>query len=134
MWDVVRSLFHDAEAGGFFDTPADGEQLLVRQKSTYDAATPSGNGATALLGLWLDRYFGRRDGAAYAREVIAMTSGLLQRAPGGFGVIWQCIELLDAAPRELVITGNVDERRPFERLVAGRYDPWLVLAPETGAA
>ena len=61
-----------------------------------------------------------------------MTSEMLMRAPAGFGIIWQCIEFMEASPRELVIVGAPAERRAFERLAAGRYDPWLVIAPGTG--
>ena len=35
--------------GGFFDTPADGEKLILRPKETQDGALPCGNSACAVL-------------------------------------------------------------------------------------
>ena len=40
--------------GGFFDTPADGEKLILRPKETRDGALPCGNSACAVL---FDRLF-----------------------------------------------------------------------------
>lgn len=42
---VVIDHFADPAEGGFYLTPDDGEQLLLRQKVFYDAAVPSGNSA-----------------------------------------------------------------------------------------
>ncbi|HEX3694325.1 MAG TPA: thioredoxin domain-containing protein [Polyangia bacterium] len=46
--DAVETQFADAAHGGWFMTGADHEQLLAREKPTYDGAEPSGN-AVALL-------------------------------------------------------------------------------------
>ena len=40
--------------GGYFDTPADGEKLILRPKETQDSALPCGNSAAAVL---FDRLF-----------------------------------------------------------------------------
>jgi uncharacterized protein YyaL (SSP411 family) len=40
--DEMMARFSDS-SGGFFDTPSDGETLLVRPKDIQDNATPSGN-------------------------------------------------------------------------------------------
>ncbi|HKS92275.1 MAG TPA: thioredoxin domain-containing protein, partial [Tepidiformaceae bacterium] len=39
---TIRDEFHDADHGGFFESPASGEALLFRNKAFFDAATPSG--------------------------------------------------------------------------------------------
>ncbi|MFZ3313491.1 MAG: thioredoxin domain-containing protein, partial [Methanothrix sp.] len=48
--EVMEQHFWDREAGGFFFTADDGEELLVRKKEYYDGALPSGN-SIALLNL-----------------------------------------------------------------------------------
>jgi uncharacterized protein len=45
--DVLLSQFEDAEAGGFYFTAADHEQLIHRSKSFSDESVPSGNGVAA---------------------------------------------------------------------------------------
>jgi hypothetical protein len=132
LFEVMLREFHDPEGGGFFDTPAGGERLLVRQKSTFDAATPSGNGAAALLGAWLARYFAKPEWDRIARDTIGLVEPLLLQAPSGFGATWQAIELRLSAPRELVIVGDREARRPLEREAARRFRPGLLLASTSG--
>ncbi len=68
LFDVIAAAFHDDALGGFFETADGGEQLVLRQKSLFDAATPAGNSAAALLALWLDRYFGSHYAERYRRR------------------------------------------------------------------
>ena len=128
LFDRVIARFHDAEAGGFFDTAADGERLLLRQKSLFDAAAPSGNSAAALLGVWLARYFEEPALERYVGEVAALVSEHLVQAATGFGCLLQAMEFHLSPPRELAILGQDSERQPLEREAAHRFLPWLVIA------
>ena len=51
-------LFGDPERGGFFLTPADGEQLVARQKAFDDNPTPAGSSMLAFVLLRLARIWG----------------------------------------------------------------------------
>ncbi|MGE3075553.1 MAG: thioredoxin domain-containing protein [Dehalococcoidia bacterium] len=133
LWEIVVSRFHDDEMGGFFETPSDGEQLLLRQKPFFDSATPSGNGSAALLGLWLGRYFSRADWEKYADEVAMQVSDHLLRAVTGFGTILQAIEFLSTPSRELVVVGAPERRVSLENVVAEKFLPWTALAPTPDA-
>ena len=132
LFEVILARFHDEERGGFFDTPVDGEPLLLRQKSFFDAATPSGNGAAALLAIWLGRYYDRREWEQFGREVVAQVEGQLLAAPSGFGAIWQAVELLLAPRREIAIVGEPARRDPLEREIARHFLPATVIAPASG--
>lgn len=44
---LAAGLFEDAENGGFFTSPADCRDLIIREKSGHDNATPSGNSVAA---------------------------------------------------------------------------------------
>ncbi|MDZ7728072.1 MAG: hypothetical protein U5Q44_07680 [Dehalococcoidia bacterium] len=57
LHQVILDDFRDETNGAFFETPRSGERLLFDQKSYFDAATPSGNGAAAMLSWWLGRYY-----------------------------------------------------------------------------
>ena len=55
---LAVELFADDENGGFFQTPADGEQLVVRKKDFDDHPAPSGNSMLAYVLLRLARIYG----------------------------------------------------------------------------
>ena len=129
LLDDALDHFHDEENGGFFESPLDGEELLLRQKPFFDAATPSGNGAMALLSTWLARYTGNEEWEAIGGEVLALVAGQLQRAVTGFGSTLLALDLIAAPPREIAIVGAPELRAPFEREVAQRFLPTTVIVP-----
>ena len=51
----VNERFWDSENGGYFYTPKDAKDLIVRTRQPADNATPSGNGVMAgvLVAAWL---------------------------------------------------------------------------------
>ena len=114
LLEVVVARFRDPEGGGVYESASDAERLILRQKPLFDAASPSGNGAAALLAFWLGRYFGRPEWEALAREVVALTSDHLVQAASGFGSVLQVVDLLLAPPREIAIVGDASARAPFE--------------------
>jgi uncharacterized protein YyaL (SSP411 family) len=129
LLQAILREFHDDERGGFFETSVSGEQLLLRQKSFFDAATPSGNGAVALLAHWLGRYYGRSEWQTIAEEVARQVHDHLLTAVTGFGTVWQAVEFALAPHREVAIVGPAEGRAPLEREVGRDYRPWLVVAP-----
>jgi uncharacterized protein len=77
--------FADAEAGGFYYTSADHEELIVRQKDSQDNATPSGNAMAATALLKLARLCGRTDLEELAAGTLEMLSGQMRSAPSASG-------------------------------------------------
>jgi uncharacterized protein YyaL (SSP411 family) len=128
LFEVVLARFRDDADGLFFETPHDGERLLVRQKAFFDAATPAGNSAAALLAFWLGRYFGEDAWLRIAGHVVASQREFMLRAASGFGTLWQVAELLLSRRQELAIVGPAALREPFERVAAEDFRPWLALA------
>ncbi len=133
LFDAAVARFHDDAGGGFFESPADGESLILRQKPLFDAATPSGNGAMALLGWWLGRTLDEPQRERFVTEAAALAGEALGEAASGFGSVLQAIELALSPRREIAIVGAPAARAPFERVVAGRYLPSAVLAPADAA-
>ena len=132
LFGVLVARFRDGGDGAFFESASDAERLILRPKPFFDAATPSGNGAAALLAFWLGRYLGRPEWEAMAREVVGQAAAMAGRAAGGFGSILQAAELLAAPPREIAIVGDPAARAPFERELARRYLPTALIAPAAG--
>jgi len=138
LFEVILERFRDASPddggdGAFFETPSDGEALLLRQKPLFDAPTPSGNGATALLAATLARYYGEPAWDRVAREVVSSAQDRIAGAASGFGSMLQAAELLLAPHREIAIVGPPEARAPYERAFAARFLPSVTLAPATGA-
>ena len=132
LLEVVVERFRDPEGGGVYEAASDAERLILRQKPLFDAASPSGNGAAALLAFWLGRYFGRPEWEDLAREVVRLVRDQLVQAASGFGSVLQVVDLLLAPPREIAVVGDAVSRAPFEREIASRYLPAVLLAPAEG--
>ena len=133
LFETALREFRDHDGGGFFETSSSGEALIIRPKPFFDAATPSGNGAMALLALWISRYYNRAEGEEVALEVLGQVHGHMLRAHTGFGTLWQAVEFLTAPRREVAIIGEPAERQPLERELGSRYLPFLAIAPSTDA-
>jgi hypothetical protein len=74
--------------GGYFDTPADGEKLLLRPKETRDGALPCGNSAAALLFERLFRLTAKEEWRALSEKQLAFLSSASGAYPaaGAFGL------------------------------------------------
>jgi uncharacterized protein YyaL (SSP411 family) len=130
LWDHLVAHFWDDEAGCFYSTSDESQKLVVRPRSFFDAAMPSDNGSASLLGAWMVRYELREDAEVIVNRVISSVLPMMQRAPNGFGSLWQAAMLVMTPAREVVLMGSPDERAPFERIFAEHFEPntALVLA------
>jgi uncharacterized protein YyaL (SSP411 family) len=119
-------LFGDPERGGFFLTPADGEQLVARQKSFDDNPTPSGNSMLAFVLLRLARIWGDDELELRAAGALRLVRDLVARAPTAFGWALCALDLHLSPPRELAIVGGVDS--DVARTALSGFDPNAVVA------
>ena len=82
LMDVVVERFADP-AGGFFDTPDDGERLVVRPKDLGDNATPSGNAMATTVLLRLAALTGEGRYRAAAERALATAGAVPRAVPDG---------------------------------------------------
>ena len=82
--DEMIELFEDPN-GGFFDTPKDGEQLLLRPKDMQDNATPSGNALACEALLKLSEFTGEGKYRDLAEKSLRLVAGMATRYPTAFG-------------------------------------------------
>ena len=101
--DKMLLLFQDREVGGFFYTPTNHEELIARNKETYDGSTPSGNSMAATALLRLGRICGRTDLEEIGAATLAFLSGNLARSPMGGGQALLALDFFLGPTREIVV-------------------------------
>jgi uncharacterized protein YyaL (SSP411 family) len=123
---LAVELFADDERGGFFLSPADGEELVARKKDLEDHPTPSGNSMLASVLLRLARIYGHDELERRAVGVFRLVHGTVTRAPSAFGHALTALDLHFSPPRELAIVGPVDA--PVARAALEPFQPNTVVA------
>ena len=118
--------FGDPDRGGFFLSPADGEQLVARQKSLDDNPLPSGNSMLAFVLLRLARIWGDEELERHAVGALRIVGDYLTRAPSAFGWALCALDLHLSPPRELAIAGGPGS--PVARAALAGFDPNVVVA------
>jgi uncharacterized protein YyaL (SSP411 family) len=78
--DEMMLRFYDP-AGGYYETPSDGEKLLVRGKNAFDGATPSANGVAARALLRLYTLTKEAKYRVAAVNTLKALGGYVERAP-----------------------------------------------------
>ena len=123
---LAVELFGDDVHGGFFLSPADGEELVARKKDLEDHPTPSGNSMLAYVLLRLARIYGDDELEKRAVGVFRLVHGAVTRVPSAFGHALTALELHFSPPRELAIVGPVDS--PVARAALEPFQPGTVVA------
>jgi uncharacterized protein YyaL (SSP411 family) len=123
---LAVELFADDELGGFFATPADGEQLIARKKDLDDHPAPSGNSMLAYVLLRLARIYGDDELERRAVSVLRLVYTMMARAPSGFGWALVALDFHLSPPRELAIVGPPDSA--VARAALAHWDPHAVVA------
>jgi uncharacterized protein YyaL (SSP411 family) len=126
---VMMARFHDPQAGGFFFTADDHEQLIHRSKVFADDATPAGNAIAAFALQRLGHLLGRPDWLAAAEGTLrAAWQGLVQRPQAHVAMLAALEELLHP-PQIIVIRGVHEQIEQWRAQLARLYAPRrLVLA------
>jgi hypothetical protein len=84
--------FADPERGGFFSTPADGEELIARRKELDDSPIPSGASSAALGLLRLAQISGVESYERHALGVLRLLHEIAPQHPSSFGHLLQALE------------------------------------------
>ena len=129
LMDVVLEHFAHP-SGGFYDTPDDGERLVVRPRDVQDNATPSGGSMATTVLLRLAALTGEARYRTAAERALASVGPYLDRHPTAFAQ-WLCaLELAHAGSTEVAIVGepDVDGTRGLISVLDRGYRPFRVQA------
>ena len=130
LCDAILELFWDEGQRGFYDTPADHEELVTRPRDVYDSAAPSGNSVATDVLLRLSLLLDRDDHRARAEAVLDALSGGMEKLPGAFGRLLAALDFHLSRPREVAIVGEpgAPDTRALVDAVYARYLPNKVVA------
>ena len=122
--------FWDEESGSFYFTEAAHTDVLLRSKSTFDGAEPSGNSVAALALLRLARLTGRPDYQAKAERILEVNAANMAKAPHGYFQMLMAADFVLHPPKEVAIVGNPanEDTQALLRAVRGRFLPNRIVA------
>ncbi|MBK7456220.1 MAG: thioredoxin domain-containing protein [Anaerolineales bacterium] len=116
--------------GGFFDTPLDGEPLLIRPKDISDNATPSGNALACEALLKIAAYTGEGKYRDLAEQALAIMGDSALRYPLGFARWLSAAENSAGSTKQIVVIGQAGEEifDQMLRLIWSELRPGVVVA------
>ena len=94
-----------------FFSGADNEQLLIRQKESYDGALPSGNSVAALQLLRLAKLTGEYTFEEKVQQIFDTFAGDIAEYPNGHTMMLQAILLSRQTLKEIVIIYDKDNHK-----------------------
>ncbi|MFM1768112.1 MAG: hypothetical protein RJA22_641 [Verrucomicrobiota bacterium] len=131
--DGLLARFHDAEDGGFWQSPAGAGDLILRLKEAYDGAEPSGNSVATLALLKLAAITGRQDYRAAADKALGLFAQRLQQMPQAVPHLLMALDFALEEPRRVVIAdGDGSASLALLRAAHGVYQPGKVVLANRG--
>jgi len=122
MNNVLLKHFWDNEKGGFFITPDDGEEILVRKKDIYDGAIPSGNSVAMLNLLRLARITGDPQLEQKTQNIGRSFSGIITQSPAAYTMFMNALDFAFGPSSEVVISGDLQAESTKKMLKALRKE------------
>ena len=123
---LAVELFGDDEWGGFFLSPADGDERLARTKDLQDTPVASGSSMLAWVLLRLGKLWGDEDLERRAVSTFRLVEPAIRRAPGAFAWALCGLDLWLSPPREIAVVGPPGS--PVARAALAPFQPGTVVA------
>ncbi len=120
---VMLAQFEDKQAGGFFFTAADHEQLIHRSKTFSDDSVPSGNGVAASVLCRLGYLLGELPYLDTAERTLRAGWPLLQQYPQAHMSLVNALEDFLAPPQILIIRGDAAPVEYWAESLRSLYAP-----------
>jgi hypothetical protein len=127
--DRMIELFWDDAVGGFYDTSAEHDHLVVRPRDVLDNAQPCGGSVATDVLLKLAVITGNEDYRVKAAIPLRTLRELIGRAPAGTGHWIAALDFYVSSPKEVVIIGPRDDSATtaLMQIVNGGFFPNKVL-------
>ncbi|HEV2691500.1 MAG TPA: thioredoxin domain-containing protein [Verrucomicrobiae bacterium] len=132
---AMIAKFYDPANGGFWQSPAGTNDLILRVKDDYDGAEPSGNSVATLALLKLAAITGHEEFRTPAASTLQLASGRLQKQPAALAYMLQALDFWLDEPRRVVLAGDATSAK-FQKLLQAAhsvYQPNKIILGTTGA-
>ncbi len=125
--------FLDETTGGYFLSPASGENLLVRKKPTYDGARPSGNSVMISNLMRLYEFTTDEQWKERAERALGAFATALARYPAGSPRMLSALDYYLDSPKEIILVraADDDDLGPFTAALSRTYLPNCIVAAVT---
>jgi uncharacterized protein len=122
--DLIKHYWNN-ESGGFFFSPDDGEELIIRQKEIYDGALPSGNSVAALNLLRIGRITNNPEMETKAMTIMKIFSSTINKSPSAFTQLLASLDFAFHNPKEIIIVGskNTGITKQYLREIRSKFIP-----------
>jgi uncharacterized protein YyaL (SSP411 family) len=127
--DIFISQFWDDKDGAFFFTANTSDTLFVRQKESYDGATPSSNSVSMMNLLRLSRMTGRTEYDEKAERISRLFSGSVNTHPSAYTQMLCAIDFALGPTHEIIISGHsgAEDTNKMVRTVQEEFIPNTVV-------
>ncbi|HRJ76631.1 MAG TPA: hypothetical protein PLX90_11565, partial [Anaerolineales bacterium] len=129
LTDEMIEKFSD-ESGGFFDTPNDGENLLIRPKDVQDNATPCGNSLACEALVKMAEYTGEGKYRDLAEKSLSLITSFTLRYPLGFARWLSSVENVSGTMKQVALIGEAGEENfeVLKKIIQSEYRPNIIMA------
>ena len=121
--EIMLARFEDRDAGGFFFTADDHEQLILRPKTFADDATPSGNGVAARVLVRLGYLLAEPRYLDAAERTLRAAWPALEKYPQAHVSLLMALDELIAPPDIVVLRGSRDDLDTWRTELDKAWDP-----------
>jgi hypothetical protein len=133
--DGMMARFYDQQDGGFWQSPNDAPDLILRVKDDYDGAEPSGNSVATLALFKLAAITDRADYRHAAESGLKLDAERLQKFPQAVPYMLMALDFSLEEPKRVVIAGDAGhaDAKTLLRAAHSVYQPGKVVLGTSGA-
>lgn len=127
LTDEMIQKFSDSN-GGFFDTPNDGENLLIRPKDVQDNATPCGNSLACEALIKMAEFTGDGKYRDLAEKSLSLITSFSLRYPLGFARWLSSVENVAGNMKQVAVIGEAGEEKfeAMKKFIQSEYRPNII--------
>jgi uncharacterized protein YyaL (SSP411 family) len=128
----IMDHFEDREAGGYYDTSDDHERLIVRPKSFFDSAVPSGGSVATQVMLKIATYTAKNEFVESAKRALKSVGTQLENYPTGLSNWLIALDRYFSPPKEVAIVGDPlsGKTKTMLSVISETYRPDVIVALE----